>query len=286
MNRFYSQNGEDYLLTEFFNNQKKGFFVDVGAFDGIHYSNTYTFEQQGWDGICIEPNPKYYILCMENRPNSICVQSACISNDNNQSIEFYIEDIGLLSGLDCSDKRKADVQERYRNRGLNFMGFEKIKVPARSLNSILGEFLPNRQNIDFITIDVEGRELDVLRGLDLELYSPRILVVEATTDADNHSLIEYLKIRGFHLSRIVVENLFFVNNTLDSFIINSIPINCHLEKNYHPLGDEYTLPENKRKRAVFFSSKENQLIRLVKKPIIQLIRFVKKNRIIFSKFEI
>jgi hypothetical protein len=77
-NSFYSQNGEDYLLSQFFNLKNDGFFIDIGAFDGIHLSNSYTFEKKGWRGICVEANPKYFEICKENRPKSICLNLACV----------------------------------------------------------------------------------------------------------------------------------------------------------------------------------------------------------------
>lgn len=60
--QFYSQAGQDkYLIENIYKNKEKGFFIDIGAHDGITYSNTYYLEKElGWSGICIEPNPKIY----------------------------------------------------------------------------------------------------------------------------------------------------------------------------------------------------------------------------------
>jgi len=56
---FYSQNGEDFLLWSLFKGRKSGFYIDIGAFDGIHLSNSYYFEKNGWDGVCVEAHPEY-----------------------------------------------------------------------------------------------------------------------------------------------------------------------------------------------------------------------------------
>lgn len=61
--KYYSQNGEDFLMWKLFDYIDTGFYIEVGAFDGIHFSNTYSFEKLGWKGICIEPHPKFFPYC-------------------------------------------------------------------------------------------------------------------------------------------------------------------------------------------------------------------------------
>jgi len=73
--RYYAKYGEDFVLWSFFNSQKHGFFVDIGAFDGVYLSNTYSFELRGWEGICVEANPEYTRLLNKNRlPVSTSIQ--------------------------------------------------------------------------------------------------------------------------------------------------------------------------------------------------------------------
>ena len=93
--RYYGQNGEDYILWNFFKYKKKGFYIDVGAFDGLHYSNTKSFEEQGWNGICVEAHPLYYEKLTKTRENSINLHSAAIGDPNLEKIEFSIEQMGL-----------------------------------------------------------------------------------------------------------------------------------------------------------------------------------------------
>jgi FkbM family methyltransferase len=169
---YFSQNGEDFLLWTFFQSKQAGFYVDVGAFDGIHLSNTLLFEQQGWEGICIEPHPQYFDLCRRSRPHATCLNLACVSDDSQAVVEFYTEDLGLLSGILAG--RDEDVRRRYTRRGLEFKGFSKTLVPASTLNNVLSTYASDRLKIDFISIDVEGTELEVLQGLDLSRFRPRI----------------------------------------------------------------------------------------------------------------
>jgi FkbM family methyltransferase len=239
--KHYSQHGEDYLLWRFFEFKKKGFYVDVGAFDGIHLSNTYSFEQQGWQGILVEAHPFYYELCEKNRPGSICVHAACVGNETLKEVEFQSETLGLLSGI--KGGREKDVCKRYRNRGLNFEGFKKSRVPACTLNELFDRFLPGGTDIDFVSIDVEGTELDVLQGLDLARFSPRVLIVECNAVTENQRVKEYLaEVNGFVQARRIGANWIYTGNDDDAESIRRIAVDYKAERNLHPLGVDYTLP--------------------------------------------
>lgn len=190
----YSQWQEDEILIEFFRDQDGGFFVDVGAHDGIRLSNTYLLGLLGWTGICIEAHPEYADQCVRNRPESICIHSACIGDDRVR-VRFYTERIGLFSSL-SSDEGPA--RRHYRHSlSTQFGGFQAIDVPALTLNSALADVT---RPIDLISIDVEGSELDVLAGLDLEKHSPRVLIVEANNAPAARRLDRYLSSRGYCLA--------------------------------------------------------------------------------------
>lgn len=237
---FFSQNGEDFLLWNFFGKKTNGFYVDVGAFDGIHLSNSLSFEQKGWSGICIEPHPAYFRLCKHSRNRAICINAACVDNDSEDTVEFFSEELGLLSGTCCD--REEDVKTRYKNRGLMFKGFNKIKVPAVTLNNTLVKYLPPGTEIDFISIDVEGTELEVLRGLDINMFRPRVIILEANSEKTKASIDDHLvKLNGYVEARCLGVNIFYVKNPKDADKLQSISVNCKIERNLHPMGEKYTL---------------------------------------------
>ena len=240
--RFFGQNGEDFLLWEYFGRRKQGFFVDVGAFDGIYMSNSCCFEQQGWSGICIEPTPRYAELCRLHRPGSICLPVACVGDEGLGEVEFREEALGLVSGI-AADSDDPGLQNTYRSFRTEFEGFNRIRVKAATLNSILKEHLPSGTGIDFISLDVEGTETDVLRGLNIESYRPRVFVIEANSGRELENLKDYL-CTGFDyvLARQHTWNYFFLRPDEDIYRMQNIRVNCRVEAQMHPQGLKFSLP--------------------------------------------
>lgn len=247
-------------MWEFFGHQKKGYFIDIGAFDGIHLSNSYSFEQQGWKGMCVEAHPEYFSLLKKNRPRSLCLHFACVRYRNTHMIEFQMEKMGLLSSILATHEFREDVRSRYERRGLHFQGFRSVEVPAATLNELLEKFFSRKTPIDFLSLDVEGLEPEVLQGFDADGYSPRVMVVEANTDAVESEIIEILTSqRKYLFAGRLAENLFFVKNKEDTDKIRSIELRCRIEKQSHPLGDEYSTP-NCLRGKIIDNTKWNRLI--------------------------
>lgn len=230
--KFFSQLGEDCLLAIFFDFKKHGCFIDVGAFDGIYLSNTFAFERLGWSGFCVEAMPEYFDLCVKNRPGSTCFHAACLAAERGQ-VEFRAEAGGLFSGLAADESFTASV---YRGQHVPFDGFRTIRVPSASLDGLLAG---RTAQIDFVSIDVEGAELEVLNGFDLDRHKPRILVIEANKPEERQALDVHLDARGYRLARSLAWNHFYVRSAEDMEKLRAIAFAAKLERPAHPLGRLY-----------------------------------------------
>ena len=182
---WFSQFGEDRYLNNFFPNEYKGFCVDVGASNGTSGSNTYFFEKKGWNCICIEPNNKYVEECKKYRK---IVVNCCCGSEDNKTVEFTI--FNLTGDNESAISSLVPDERLIKSHKHMIRDIKKTLVSVRTLNSILEE-LKAPLNIDFISIDTENTELDVLKGLDLTKYNIKYLVIE--NNFDEPYIEEYLK---------------------------------------------------------------------------------------------
>jgi FkbM family methyltransferase len=217
--RYYGQYGEDYLLWHFFDFRRTGFFLDIGAHDGVSLSNTKSFEEQGWTGICVEPIPSVYASCQQVRQR--VVHAACVGGPDRQVV-LRVDGSGLFAGINTDEEI---VKRSYRMRDGGEPQFYDVEVPAMRAAELLR---PDDPPIDFVSLDIEGTEIDALHGLDLSRHQPRVLVVEALTDAAREALDSYLGGFGYMLARSVVCNHFYVRQPRDARKLQSITIQCKL----------------------------------------------------------
>lgn len=168
----FSQFGEDVVLSQFLWNRRNGFYVDVGAFDPFVYSNTYLFYRRGWRGINLEPNPAGFARLVKHRPRDINLHLAVSGAEGD--VRFTCD--GVFSGID-------DPTHLFRNHN---PGARHIIVHARPLRSILEQYLPAGQEIDFLTVDCEGHDANVLASNDWTRFSPSFVLVEEHGTAALH----------------------------------------------------------------------------------------------------
>lgn len=196
--RFFSLNALDEKLRRHINHQG-GFYVELGANDGLNQSNTKHFEQElGWQGVLIEPIPHMFLRCLENRgaQNKVFC-AACVPTTYTEPFVPMIYS-NLMTVAPALDLDVGDPQA-HAALGLQFLqGHERnftFGAVARTLTSILDEAEAPRQ-IDLLSLDVEGGELDVLKGLDLNKYSFRHMIIEGR---DVGRLKNHLEPRGYRL---------------------------------------------------------------------------------------
>jgi FkbM family methyltransferase len=167
--------------------QTGGFFVELGANDGVRQSNTYKLQKSfGWTGLLIEPSPRQFLKCLENRsfgkvPAIKC--AACVPFDyTDKFVEMEEADLMAVSkGLYLSDDRAIAHAEL----GQQFLPDDRLRhqygALARTLTSLLDEV--NAPAIfDLLSLDVEGNEISVLQGLDFKRYTPQWILVEVYCD--------------------------------------------------------------------------------------------------------
>jgi FkbM family methyltransferase len=164
----YSQEGEDMILKRIFENHGAGFYVDVGAYHPKRFSNTYYFYKRGWHGINIDAMPGSMAIFSKTRPRDINIEAA-IAKENTEKT-FYIFNEGTFSSFD-------ETLARSRVIGPNYIVSE-LKIITKTLKDVLLEHIAKGQLINFLTIDVEGYDLEVLQSNDWKMFRPQYVLVE------------------------------------------------------------------------------------------------------------
>jgi FkbM family methyltransferase len=180
------------LKLEPYLNFRNGFFIEAGASDGIAQSNTLYFERyKNWRGILIEPVPELAIQCKENRPNCIVENCALVSFDYSETLVQmrYCRLMSLVKGALTT----PEVEEAHIRKGCEMQGVSSydLQVPARTLTSILNEY--DVTTIDFLSLDVEGYEINVLKGIDFEKHRPNLMLIEALDSSFRDKINCYLQ---------------------------------------------------------------------------------------------
>jgi FkbM family methyltransferase len=204
-----SQLGQDKILDEYLHGKRNGVFVDIGAYDGVTFSNTLMLERErGWTGICIEPLPDIFAELRKNR-RCICVQ-ACMGNREEQEVEFLAVQSeaartrmlsGVLSEYDPRHLVRVDVE-------LNEFGGSKsvIRVPMRHLHGLLHEYGIGK--VDYLSIDTEGSELLILRSTILSAIGNPCITVE--NNYDDPAIDVVLRSQGYILHTPIEWDRFYV----------------------------------------------------------------------------
>jgi FkbM family methyltransferase len=206
---YYGQHSEDVYIKTLFPNLTNGICIEIGAYDGISLSNTKHFEEIGWRALCIEPIPIAYEKCKTVRKE--CYQ-CCIAEKDSDDKEFTIfhlnENLCAISSLE-PDQRLIDSHSHL------ITDTSKIMVKVRGLNSLLAE-LDFPKVIDFISIDTENTELDVLKGIDLNVYNVKLFVIE--NNYDEPFCKDYLSQYGYEkIHRIAVNDFFIKKKAYEEF---------------------------------------------------------------------
>jgi len=200
----YSQEGEDMILRRLFETQQTGFYIDVGAHHPKRFSNTYFFYKKGWQGINIDAMPGSMEIFKKLRPRDINIEKAI--SDRNQVLTYYAFNEPALNGFSKELSEERDGHNEYK---IIF----KADLETAPLSEILDIYLPENQNIDFMSIDVEGFDLMVLKSNDWEKFSPKFVVVEilesSLNEIETSEITRFLKQFSYIIYAKCVNTVFF-----------------------------------------------------------------------------
>lgn len=201
MSSFHS--GLEDTVLELCGNIKNGFFIDIGAHDGITGNNTEFFEKLGWSGVCFEPHPKLFSKLEKNR--SCDVFNFAIW-DRDGKVDFLSIDgqVDMLSG----------IVESYDPRHVNRINYELSSVGGSSehvfVDSKKFSSVIEKKEIDFLSLDTEGSELQILKTIDFDIFKIKVICVE--NNYNDSEIDNFLKSKGYVLHKSFrVDQIYYKN---------------------------------------------------------------------------
>ena len=211
----YSYGGVDLLILDIFKNQKKGYYLDIGCAHPIKNNNTYLLYRKGWNGINIDLDKENIDLFNSYRKRDFNVTAAVSDKEGETDLYFYHN----KSALNTISKQNADFQKA------DISSIKKIKT--QSINKILENSPYKDQKIDFLSVDVEGSELDIFKNFDFNKYSPKVIVVEfldlslkkleiKNLNINNmikSKIFELIQSKGYTLANVLHSDLIFIKNS-------------------------------------------------------------------------
>ncbi len=164
----YAQRFEDFHLWRCLGDQPNGFYVDVGGGHPVYDNVSFAFYLSGWRGVVVEPNPALADLTRAVRPRDIIYEGLCGAAAGEATLYLQRE----FHGLSTTVAEHASAAEKEVNRQS-----EAVTLPMTTLAALCEQHAP--ATFEFLKVDVEGAEADVLRGADFSRFRPKVIVVEA-----------------------------------------------------------------------------------------------------------
>jgi FkbM family methyltransferase len=205
----YSQEGEDMILQRIFERRESGFYIDIGAHHPKRFSNTHLLYKKGWNGINIDAMPGS-MRCF-NRVRKRDVNLELGIGEKEQDLTYYIFNDPALNGF------SSDISKKRHNNKSQFSIIKKLPVQVKKLSTILNEHLSKNQIIDFMTIDVEGLDLEVLESNNWEKFKPEYILIEVLklnfNEISNDKITLFLEEKGYQVFAKCVNTVFFKKKT-------------------------------------------------------------------------
>lgn len=208
----FSSAGEDMILRHIVGSDKMdGFYVDVGAYDPVRFSNTYFFYLNGWRGINIEPRPGSRALFDRVRPRDTNLEMG-ISAERGELTYYVVGEDSTMNSFSREFLEHIDMLGAVQR---------EVSVPVLPLSEALSRHLPEGQTIDFMNVDCEGHDLAVLESNDWERFRPRLVVVEDKgADPSRSEIVAAMARRGYE---VCVQNVIILDRLTEYFLIDRKP---------------------------------------------------------------
>lgn len=192
----YSQKKEDNLIWDYFKDKPVGTFLDIGANDGKLFSNSLWLIEHGWGGTMVEPSPKAFEELWKNHgSNSKLYLMQYAISDFDGTAEFYesgsVKVTGRVKNISLVSTLISDYLKPWENR----VKFEKITVPCLSFRSFLERSF--NKKFDFITIDAEGQDWNILQQMDLNALGCQFICIEHDKITPMEQFKEYIEKQGY-----------------------------------------------------------------------------------------
>ncbi|SFD48782.1 methyltransferase, FkbM family [Pseudomonas straminea] len=201
----WSQEGEDRILERIFEGKTSGFYIDVGAHHPMRFSNTYLFYKKGWCGINIDAMPGSMRSFQKFRSRDINIEAGVGLSEC--ELDYYIFNEPALNGFSSELSSARNVEDS----SYKIIRTEKVKV--LTLCQILEANCSEGQLIDFMSVDVEGLDLDVLSSNDWERFRPVYVLAELLesdfTEIDRDKVVLLMRSKGYKVFAKCVNTVFF-----------------------------------------------------------------------------
>ncbi len=194
---YYSQSKEDIFLNEnIFRNKQNGVYIELGALDGVEYSNTKFFEDSlNWKGILIEPHPEKFKLLQINRPNNFLFNNLVSCHKEPLEFRYFVDQCAAVSGVENTlSQHHFDTFFENNNEWFKSLSQNKIFIKPASLTEIVKS--TNITHIDLLSLDVEGHEYEVLKSWDFSIPIDIILIETLGVQPEKDELCREILIKN------------------------------------------------------------------------------------------
>jgi peptide methionine sulfoxide reductase MsrB len=200
----YSQNQEDLYIDNYFKNKEHGIYLDIGCYHPLKYSNTALLYNRGWKGINVDMNQTSIDLfnILRKRDINIC---AAISNTSEEVTQYFDH---VFSPINTIDKNFSNIA----SREILFKPFKEKKITTFKLDQIFKDHNIKYKYIDFINIDVEAHDYEVLQSINLPFFNAKMICVEMEnyqSNSKDEKIKKYLEKYNYYLIERIGLNGFF-----------------------------------------------------------------------------